>query len=71
MKQIIASFVIAAALVAIIPSEASAWYCRARSATGSLGWGSSYYLANANRIALVNCAVRTPRGYTCFITSCR
>jgi len=35
------------------------------------GWGKSPNLASAKRTALSECAVRTPRGQTCRITSCR
>jgi hypothetical protein len=58
------------ALSGLMPSEASAWYCRATSATGGWGWGESFYRGNASSIALNNCAVNTPRGYTCFIRYC-
>lgn len=50
---------------------ASAWYCRAVSPTGSWGWGASYNLYSAKRIALRQCAVRTPRGFTCFLQGCQ
>ena len=70
-KAIIASLVVAAA-VAMIPSQASAaWTCGARGTTGATGWGYSVSLYRARRIALANCAVRTPRGYTCYLTGCR
>jgi hypothetical protein len=58
------------AILALIPTEASAWYCRASSPTGSWGWGRAFYQAVAGRIALNNCAVRTPRGFVCFINYC-
>ena len=53
----------------LVASEASAWTCVARSRTGSYGWGAGS-LGYARGRALVECAVRTPRGYTCYITSC-
>jgi len=34
------------------------------------GYGYSPYLASAKTIALANCAIRTPRGLLCVITSC-
>jgi hypothetical protein len=71
MRLIIATAAIVGVLVGIMPSEASAWYCEARGGTGASGWGTSYYLANARRIALRQCAVRTPRGYMCYVTGCR
>lgn len=58
------------AILALIPTEASAWYCRASSPTGSWGWGRALYQTVAGRIALTNCAVRTPRGFVCYITYC-
>lgn len=70
MKAITASLVITIAF-ALIPSPASAWNCGARSPTGAWGWGYSVSLYRAKRIALVNCAVRTPRGYTCYVSRCR
>ena len=71
MRLIIATAAIAAALVGMMPSEASAWYCEARGGSGARGWGTSYNLARARRIALVQCSVRTPRGYMCYVTGCR
>ena len=60
------------AVVALAASAttASAWYCRADS-RNAYGWGSSSNLGSAKRIALSQCAVRTPRGRYCRITSCR
>jgi hypothetical protein len=62
--------VVAFALLAMLPTDALAWYCRASSATGAWGWGRAAYQAVANRIALNNCAVRTPRGYVCYTNYC-
>ncbi len=42
----------------------------ARSRTGSWGEGWAPVNATARGIALGECAVRTPRGYVCVITSC-
>jgi hypothetical protein len=62
----------ALAAVAILASTpADAWYCSARGTTGATGWGSSPNRATANAIALRECAVRTPRGATCYIMYCR
>ncbi len=69
MKWLAAS-VIMASLAAMVPSQAMAWYCVARSPTGSWGWGRSGSLANAKGIALYQCAVRTPKRYYCYITYC-
>lgn len=59
--------------LAMMPTEASArWVCRATSAaTGHWGWGAHNYSESyARRRALAECAVRTPRGYTCRLRSC-
>ncbi|MGD0640114.1 MAG: hypothetical protein ABSC22_05140 [Roseiarcus sp.] len=57
------------AIVASTPAEA--WYCSARGSTGATGWGTSANLGYAKTIALRECAVRTPRGATCYIMYCR
>ena len=74
MKKFLA---IAAAVAAIFttvsfvsPSTAEAAYCEARSRVAN-GWGRSPYLNEARQRALYECAIRTPRGYTCYITQCR
>lgn len=56
--------------IAMSPSEAAAWTCGARSPTGSWGVGWSYSIRRARRIALYQCAIRTPRRYRCYITYC-
>ncbi len=62
----------ALAAVAILASTpAEAWYCSARGTTGATGWGTSGNRATAWNIALRECAVRTPRGATCYIMYCR
>ncbi len=54
------------------PTQASAaWTCYANSRTGSYGWAVNRSLHTAQRRALWECARRTPRGYTCYIRSCR
>jgi hypothetical protein len=58
-----------AASVAFSASAASAFVCYARSPV-AYGWGSSGGLGTAKVIALRECAVRTPRGMVCVITSC-
>jgi hypothetical protein len=71
LKAIIVILTITAG-IAMIPSQASAaWTCGARGTTGATGWGYSVSIYRARRIALANCAVRTPRGYTCYLTGCR
>jgi len=70
MRNLLAALVIAAAALAVVSSEASAWTCYARGTTGSTGWASSANLAWARRNALYQCAIRTPRGAQCFLTGC-
>jgi hypothetical protein len=53
----------------VTPNKAEAAYCEARSPYAS-GWGSGHISYARNR-ALRECAIRTPRGYTCYITACR
>ncbi len=69
-KAIAASLALAG-LVETLPSEASAAYCQARSATGASGWARNYSLARAEYYALYQCALRTPRGVMCYIQYCK
>jgi hypothetical protein len=72
MRNTLASLILAASALAFLSTEASAWYCTARSANGSSGWGSHPTSLNyAQRRALAECAIRTPRNYTCVIQGCR
>lgn len=71
-KFIVVAAAAAAAFTAVSfvsPSAAEAAYCEARSRYAS-GWGSGT-LPNARSRALYECAIRTPRGYTCSIRHCR
>lgn len=70
MALIMASAAAFAALVTAAPSQAYACYCEARSSS-AWGWGQHGSCARAQAIALTNCAVRTPRGYYCYVTFCR
>jgi hypothetical protein len=70
ISKALAVAAIGMAAMAMSPSEAAAWTCGARSATGAWGVGWSGSLNQARRIALYQCAVRTPRGYYCRITAC-
>jgi hypothetical protein len=70
MKSLLAAIVVVSTLAMAIPSPASAWYCAARGTTGASGWGRSGNLGSARIIALRECAVRTPRGATCYIMYC-
>lgn len=47
------------------------WICRASSSTGSWGWGANRSRRSANRRALTECAIRTPRGRVCYSRGCR
>jgi hypothetical protein len=71
MKKFAISSAIVGFLLLSFASEASAWYCEARSATGAWGWARNYSLRRAKHNALYQCARRTPRGYMCYITFCR
>ncbi len=71
MKTITASLMLAALFLPALTSQASAAYCEARSATGSLGWARNYVLARAQYNALYQCALRTPRGVMCYIAYCK
>jgi len=74
MKKLLVVASVAAAAFAgaslVTPSTADAAYCEARSRYAS-GWGQSGSLHRARQRALYECAARTPRGYTCYITHCR
>ena len=72
MKKAISILASAAILTGVVaaPSQAFACYCEARSAY-AWGWGAHSYCSSAKRRALSECAVRTPRGYWCYITFCR
>jgi hypothetical protein len=71
MRNGLMALVFATASLALFSTEASAYICRAGSPTGSWGRGwHNYSLGYAKRRALMECAVRTPRGYTCYITGC-
>jgi hypothetical protein len=70
MRIAFAMLAIVATVLALVPTEASAWYCRARS-PNAWGWGTSPNIGRAKYIALKQCAVRTPRYQTCYISYCR
>ena len=71
MKSLIAASVMTAVLTFAGASQASAWYCQAAGTTGASGWGTSSSLSAAQRRALAECAVRTPRGHMCYLQFCR
>ncbi len=67
----LAGFAVLGGLAIAASTPAAAWYCSARGTTGATGWGTAGYLPTAKAIALRECAVRTPRGATCYIMYCR
>jgi hypothetical protein len=69
MGRILASLVIAASLLSVASSEASAWVCRAVG-IGSGGWGRSYSVIDAKLIALRRCENYSPLPI-CTILWCR
>ena len=69
MKHILAIAAVGVTM-ALVPTEASAWYCRADSPS-AYGWGSSGSRGRAARIAIRQCAVRTPRWQVCYLSWCR
>ncbi len=66
-KLIIASAALLAS--AVLPSVAFACYCQA-SSPYAYGWGSASSCSRASRIALHQCAIRTPRGAWCYLSFC-
>jgi len=58
MTKVLFSLTFAVALLAIVSSEASAFVCQAVGVR-SVGWGRSYFVANAKLIALNRCARRS------------
>jgi len=70
MKRTLMAAVAAGIVMILIPTEASAWICRADSSS-AYGWGSSPSRNRAARIAIVQCAARTPRWQACYLSWCR
>jgi hypothetical protein len=69
MRGLLASCVVAASVLVLAATDASAYYCRARSPSAN-GWATNNSLSRARANALYQCAIRTPRRQTCRITSC-
>lgn len=69
-KLLAAIFAMSAAMSVVAPSDAHAWACRADSPS-AYGWARSGSLSWARSRALRQCAVRTPRWQTCYISWCR
>jgi hypothetical protein len=69
MKKFAAITLAAVVLLLMVPGEAAAWYCVARSPSAT-GWATNSSRARAVRRALRECAVRTPRYQTCYLRYC-
>jgi len=69
MGRIVASLVVAAALMTVATSEASAWVCRA-TGFGSGGWARSYSIIDAKFHALRRCEHHSPVP-VCTLLYCR
>ena len=69
MKTAMAAMTFAIGMLALTSTEASAWFCSADSSS-AYGWGRSYSQGEARRRALWECARRTPRYQTCYISYC-
>ena len=69
MGRILASLVLAASLLSVASSEASAWVCRAVG-VGSAGWARSYSVVDAKLWALRRCEHHSPVP-VCTILWCR
>ena len=70
MKKAMVLLSLTLGFVALEANQASAFYCEARGTTGASGWGRSFNPGQARRIALRECAVRTPRRAVCRIMFC-
>jgi hypothetical protein len=69
MGRTLACLVLAASVLALASSEASAWVCRA-TGVGNGGWGRSANLVDAKLWALRSCERRSPVP-VCTIVWCR
>ena len=69
MGRILVSLFVAASLLSVASSEASAWVCHA-AGPGSAGWGRSYSIIDAKLWALRRCEHRSPLP-VCTILWCR
>ena len=70
MRSGLAALIFAIGMLGLMSTEASAWYCRAESPSAH-GWGTSSSQGRVRRIALYECARRTPRYQTCYVIYCR
>ncbi len=69
MGRILASLIVAAALMSVASSEASAWVCRA-TGLASGGWARSYSIIDAKMWALRRCEHHSPVP-VCTLLYCR
>ncbi len=69
MGRILASLVVAAALMSVATSDASAWVCRA-TGIGSGGWARSANIIDAKLFALRRCERNSPVP-VCTLVWCR
>jgi hypothetical protein len=69
MKGFFATAVVAASLLALAPTQASAWACRA-DGWGSWGWARSFSIERAKFVALRRCE-RGSALHVCTISWCR
>jgi len=69
MGRILAALVVAACLVSLASTEASAWVCQA-AGVGSGGWARSYSIIDAKLGALRRCEHHSPVPI-CTIVWCR
>ena len=69
MRGILASLVVAVALLAVVSSEASAWTCRAAGVSGA-SWARSRNIIDAKLLALRRCE-RMSAFHVCTVLWCR
>jgi hypothetical protein len=69
MGRVLASLVVAASLLSLATSEASAYVCRATGVASS-GWGRAYSIIDAKFVALRRCEHHSPVPI-CTILWCR
>lgn len=69
MGRILASLLVAASLLTLASSEASAWVCRATGVASS-GWARSHSIIDAKLVALRRCERHSPVPI-CTILWCR
>jgi hypothetical protein len=63
------TLLLAGTLVSLLPTDASAWYCRAGNSVGGTGWGRSNNLERAKGLAVGACNSNR-RGGGCRLINC-